>query len=197
MALAALMLSACAGLGHDAASNSSSANAVQWKEVTRLEGGNFVTYRVPVTQNVPDNVNMRNFNAAPAPPQQAAATGPADAASFPKSAASEPPARAPAPPAEDLPWAKVPIGAPVMPPLAQAAGAGHPVDIPGAGTGSNVNQEAETELGRAEIAVRDAQSRFETAQAALKRAQEAARAGDNASAIKYARTAVSLSQPGR
>ncbi len=197
MALAALTLSACAGLGHDAASNSSSANAVQWKEVTRLEGGNFVTYRVPVTQSVPDDVNLHNFVAAPTPAQQVSATGPAVAANSTRSAASEPPARAPAPPAEDLPWAKVPIGAPVVPPLAQAANAGRPADAPGAGTGSNVNQEAETELGRAQIAVRDAQSRFETAQAALKRAQEAARAGDNASAIKFARTAVSLSQPGR
>ena len=46
-----------------------------------------------------------------------------------------------------------------------------------------------------EIAVRDAQSRFQTAQAVLKRARDAARDGDSGSVIKFAKSAVSLAQP--
>ncbi len=59
---------------------------------------------------------------------------------------------------------------------------------------SGMSQDADIALHRAEIAVRDAQSRFETARTALERAREALFAGDRASAVKFANTAVSISR---
>lgn len=128
----------------------------QWKEVTRIINGNSVTYRVPVNQKVPNDVNMHPF--------EPDATTPG---------AARPEAGAAAPSA--------------APRVSQPA--------PGAAKSSAISEEAEMALGRAEIAVRDAQSRFETARATLERAREAARAGDSASTVKFANTAVSISRP--
>ena len=191
------LLSACAtpGAGGTAA-KASAADAVQWKEVTRIEGGNVVQYRVPVTQSVPNDMNLREFDPGSQP--QAAGGTPAPSPNAQKFTATTPVAPAPAPVAQgELPWAKSAAGVPAAAPSTRTADAGQvAVAVPAARV-SNLSQEAETELGKAEIAVRDAQSRYETARAALERAREAARAGDGASAIKFARTAVSLSQPGR
>ena len=162
----------------------------QWKTVTRIVNGNSVTYRVPVNQKVPNDVNMRPFE----PDQPAAKTASAE-----RGTGAAAPAKRPAEPAPplapngandpDLPWARPPGEPPKQ--VAQATPAPDVASTPSPG----VSQEAETALGQAEIAVRDAQSRFETAQSALARARAAAQKGDSASAIKFAKTAVSLARP--
>ncbi|MHB8493066.1 MAG: hypothetical protein ACYC9Z_02560 [Casimicrobiaceae bacterium] len=191
------LLSACATPGTGGtATKAPAADAVQWKEVTRIEGGNVVQYRVPVTQSVPNDMNLREFDPGSQP--QAAAGTPVPSPNAQKFTATTPVAPARAQVAQgELPWAKSAAGVPAASPSTRTADAGQAaVAVPPAGA-TNLSQEAETELGKAEIAVRDAQSRYETARAALERAREAAGAGDGASAIKFARTAVSLSQPGR
>lgn len=191
------LFSGCASPGTGAsAAKPSSADAVQWKEVTRIEGGNVVQYRVPVTQSVPNDMSLRTFD--PGSQVQAAGGAPVPSPDAQKFRATTPVAPAPAPVAQgELPWAKAAAGAPAASPSTRTADAGQAAVAAPSADASNLSQEAETELGKAEIAVRDAQSRYETARAALERAREAARAGDGASAIKFARTAVSLSQPGR
>lgn len=208
IAAAALLLAACSTTP-PAGGGQPKPDAVQWKEVTRIVGGNFVTYRVPVTQEVNDNVNMRSFDtsAQATPPgghAAAATSAPQKAAAAPQKAAMAAPAGNASAPAPVMPDNTEPIQtptgvivAPIFHPRPQtsddnrvAANAATP------GTSSaNISQDAETALGQAEIAVRDAQSRFETAQAVLKRARDAARDGDSASVIKFARSAVSLAQP--
>ncbi len=170
----------------------------QWKTVTRIVNGNSVTYRVPVNQKVPNDVNLRPFE----PDQPAAKTASADRGTN----AAAPDAKRPAEPAPplapsgandpDLPWARAPGSAATEEQpkqVAQASPAPNVASTPSPG----LSQEAETALGQAEIAVRDAQSRFETAQAALSRARDAAQKGDSASAIKFAKTALSLARPDR
>jgi hypothetical protein len=169
----------------------------QWKTVTRIVNGNSVTYRVPVNQKVPNDVNLRPFE----PDQPAAKTASADRGASSAAPAAKRPAE-PAPPLAasgandpDLPWARPPGSAATEEQpkqVAQATPTPNVASTPSPG----VSQEAETALGQAEIAVRDAQSRFETAQAALARARDAAQKGDSASTIKFAKTAVSLSRPG-
>ena len=55
-----------------------------------------------------------------------------------------------------------------------------------------ISQDAETEIGEAEIAVRDLQARYETARTALNSARQAAARGDSASVLKYSKTAIAL-----
>ena len=194
---AVTLLSACATPGAGgAATKAPAADAVQWKEVTRIEGGNVVQYRVPVTQSVPNDMNLREFDPGSQP--KAAGGTPAPSPNAQTFTATTPVAPAPAPVAQgELPWAKAATGVPAASPSERTAAAGQAAVAASPAGAANLSQEAETELGKAEIAVRDAQSRYETARAALQRAREAARAGDGASAVKFARTAVSLSQPGR
>lgn len=191
LAALAALLSSCSTPG---APSSGQAAPTQWKEVTRIINGNSVTYQVPVNQKVPNDVNIRQFEPdSPAPKAAATAAGAATAQAAPHPPQPAPPAHLNVAPAA-LPWATTPSGA-------AAAGATEVAQAgPVAETGASapgVSQEAETALGRAEIAVRDAQSRFETARTALNRAREAARAGDSASTIKFAKTAVSISRPDR
>ena len=171
----------------------------QWKTVTRIVNGNSVTYRVPVNQKVPNDVNLRPFE----PDQPAAKTASADRGASAAAPAVKRPAE-PAPPLApsgandpDLPWARPPGSAATEEQPKQVAQATPAPNVVASTPSPGVSQEAETALGQAEIAVRDAQSRFETAQAALVRARDAAQKGDSASAIKFAKTAVSLSRPDR
>ncbi len=55
-----MLLSACAGGDFR---NESSA-PTQWKEVTRMQNGTFITYRVPVNQPVPPGTQVRKFDAS-------------------------------------------------------------------------------------------------------------------------------------
>jgi len=168
----------------------------QWKQVTRIINGNSVTYQVPVNQKVPNDVNMRVFKPdAPTPKAAPSAAGAASPQAAPRAPQPAPPAHLDVAP-EALPWAH-PSGpaATGTAEVAQAGSAAGPESS--AAPAPGISQEAETALGRAEIAVRDAQSRFETARTALDRAREAARVGDSASAIKFAKTAISLSEPDR
>lgn len=198
---AAFLLAACSTMA-PAGGGQPQANAVQWKEVTRLEGGNFVTYRVPVTQKVNDNVNLRSYDASEQPPpagtRPAAAAAPQKAAA--KSAIPASTASAPVTPEAAADPVRTPAGlivAPIFRPRSQTSDDNRvAANTATPGTSSaNISQDAETALGQAEIAVRDAQSRFQTAQAVLKRARDAARDGDSGSVIKFAKSAVSLAQP--
>lgn len=186
-------LSACSTSG---SSGEGQAAPTQWKEVTRIINGNSVTYQVPVNQKVPNDVNMRAFEPDATTPKVApSATGAASPQAAPRAPQPAPPTHLNVAP-EALPWAQPSRGA-----AAGAAEVAQAGSVAGAESsvapGPGISQEAETALGQAEIAVRDAQSRFETARAALHRAREAARAGDSASAIKFAKTAASLSRPDR
>lgn len=102
------------------------------------------------------------------------------------------------------PWVTGPTTAKAAPSAAGAAAPAAPLahtdEVARAGSAagaesSAISQDAEIALGRAEIAVQDAQTRLETARTALNRAREAARAGDSASTVKFANTAVSISRP--
>ena len=193
-----IVLSACATPGPAGkASSSQSPDAVQWKEVTRNVAGNVVTYRVPASQKVPDDINLRPFETGQQVAQAAPSSGDAAARVRQKSAEAAP-ARggdAPAAPGQQ----KSPEGlivapvfrTPPQPPVENRVAA----DAASMAASASISQDALTALGHAEIAVRGAQTRFETAQEALKRARDAARNGDSAAAMKFAKTATSLAQP--
>ena len=189
----AIVVAACSSLG-SSGSGAKSADQVQWKEVTRLEGGQFVTYRVPVSQKVNNNVNFHSFDPTVAPAKGGAASA--------GSAAEV--ARAQVAPGADT--SKTP---PLLPTVGSSADVaplfGGQVAAAGAAAGAptsagapapSLTGEAATTLGQAEIAVRDAQSRYETAKAALDRARRAAQAGDSFVVIEYARSAITLAHPG-
>ena len=194
-----IVLSACATPGPAGkASSSQSPDAVQWKEVTRNVAGNVVTYRVPASQKVPDDINLRPFETGQQVAQAAPSNGDAASARVRQKSAEAAPARggdAPAAPGQQ----KSPEGlivapvfrTPPQPPVENRVAA----DAASMGASASISQDALTALGHAEIAVRGAQTRFETAQEALKRARDAARNGDSAAAMKFAKTATSLAQP--
>lgn len=188
-------LSACLIFGGCASEDKSqAAPPTQWKWVSRMVNGTSVRYRVPVDQNVPNDMNLRPF--VPDEPAAKPSAGSAATAPTPAPRSPEPPPLLPTPGANDdyLPWARPPGGAAGNEPPKQVAQAAAAADaVPPQPT--SVSQEAETALGKAEIAVRDAQARFETAQAALKRAREASQRGDSTATIKFANTASSLAQP--
>ncbi|MGH8802764.1 MAG: hypothetical protein ACREX6_10795 [Casimicrobiaceae bacterium] len=193
----AILVAACSSLGSSGAgSDAQSADKVQWKSVTRLSGGQFVTYRVPVNEQVNNNVNFHSFDPSAQPTQAAgAAQGSNAGQAVPaSSAAGSESAAAKTPPL--LPLVGSNEDAPLFgSPASDVGQTGHPAK---AATASepNISEDAETTLGQAEIAVRDAQSRFETAKKALDRARSAAQAGDSFVVIEYARTAITLSHPG-
>lgn len=137
-----------------------------------MVAGNFVTYRVPMNQkvnSVTDEHDLSAFDAGK--PQKIAQAPTAPASGTAGSAKSQP---------------KSPMGGIQAPVFSEA---------PPASPSSNISQDAEVALGQAEIVVRDAQSRFETAQAALKRARDAARSGNSGSVIKFSKTAEALAHP--
>lgn len=194
-----LLLSACATPGPAGKASSSQApDAVQWKEVTRNVAGNVVTYRVPASQKVPDDVSLRPFETGQQVAQAVPSSGDATSARVRQKSAEAAPARgadAPAAPGQQ----KSPEGLIVAPIFRTPPQ--HPVENRGAAdaasmaASASISQDALTALGHAEIAVRGAQTRFETAQEALKRARDAARNGDSVAAMKFAKTATSLAQP--
>lgn len=186
LAALAALLSSCSTPG---APSSGQAAPTQWKEVSRIIGGNVVEYRVPVNAKVNDNVDQYPFVPDQPAPKTAAVGTTVTAGTASRSPPPAPPVSLDVSPAA-LPWAQSP--APTGSGPTEVAQAG-----PAGAAALGISQEAETALGRAEIAVRDAQSRFETAQAALRRAREAARRGDSASAVKLANTATALAQPAR
>jgi hypothetical protein len=175
-----ILLSACSGVPAN--------DNGEWKEVTKTVAGNVVTYKVPVTREVPGATNVRDLsefenekkktaqadpNAGSAEVQNKAAVSgaqghqvaAADSAPGVAQTQQKPP--------------KVGVQAPFFTqPHASA-----------------ISEDAEVALGQAEILVRDAQSRFETAQAALSRARDAARDGDSVSVIKFSKTAQALARP--
>lgn len=182
----AILLSACSAFGaHDssAGSDSSGANAVQWKQVTRNVGGNVVTYNVPAGRQV-DSLSPERLLPTYDPQKKGAQSSavPTEKAAVAVQARQAtadvglPAARFPHEPGADR------IAANATTRLAEPS--------------SNISLDAETALGQAEIVVRDAQNRFETAQGALKRAREAARSGDSTSVIKFSKTAQALAHPG-
>jgi hypothetical protein len=186
----AILVAACSTVG-SSGSDAQGANQVQWKEVTRLEGGQFVTYRVPVNAQVNNNVNMRPFDATVQPGTASGSSG----ATSRRSTASVAPG---ADTAKTPPLLPTPGSSGDVTPLfgAPTVAAGVAPASPGAGgSRANLSGEAETALGQAEIAVRDAQSRYETAKAALDRAHRAAEAGDSFVVIEFARSAITLAQP--
>jgi len=188
-----VLLSACAT--HEpsvTASSSQAADAVQWKEVTRNVAGNVVTYRVPTTQKVPDDISLNPFVTGPPTAKAVPARGDSTTASPGQKSAEAAPA--PATPVQQ----KSPEGLIVAPIFRQPPPAADGVVADASAStapSASISQDALTALGHAEIAVRGAQSRFETAQEALKRAREAARNGDSVAAMKFAKTATSLAQP--
>lgn len=194
----AILVAACSTVG-SSGSGAQAANQVQWKEVTRLEGGQFVTYRVPVNAQVNNNVNFRSFDPTAQPAQSDKASGGGSATSGRSTANVAPGADTKkTPPLLPTPGSSGDVtplfGAPTV------AANGAPTSTSAAptsaaGSRANLTGEAETTLGQAEIAVRDAQSRYETAKAALDRAHRAAEAGDSFVVIEFARSAITLAQP--
>lgn len=188
----AILVAACSTVG-SSGSGAQGANQVQWKEVTRLEGGQFVTYRVPVNQQVNNNVNFHSFDPTVQPEQSGKASG--GSATSRRSTARVAPGAdtTKAPPLLPTPGSSGDVtplfGAPTV------AAAGTPPSAGAGGSRAKLTGEAETTLGQAEIAVRDAQSRYETAKAALDRAHRAADAGDSFVVIEFARSAITLAQP--
>jgi len=180
-AFTALLLSACSAMGSGDSSDPASQgpNAVQWKQVTRNVSGNVVTYNVPVAQQVNSLSPDRPLPTYDPQKKAAPAARVAAATTVGTSAAAQP---AHSDGGQALPSRYgTGVNAPFAAPTAAA---------------SDISLDAETALGQAEIQVRDAQSRFETAQAALGRAREAARNGDSQSVIKFSRTAQTLAHPG-
>jgi hypothetical protein len=185
-----ILAAACSSVGSPGP-DGQAANQVQWKQVTRLEGGQFVTYRVPVNQQVNNNVNFRSFDPTASSkqagsPGSAASSGRATVASGADT--SKTPALLPTvgSSSDVTPLFGAQVAASGAPgAAATSAGAARP----------NLSGEAETTLGQAEIAVRDAQSRYETAKVALDRAHRAAATGDSFVVIEFARSAITLAQP--
>src|SRR5574340_344434 len=174
---AAFLVAACSTAGSPAAGPGAQAsNDVQWKEVTRLEGGQFVTYRVPVTRRVNNDINFRPFDPTVPAPDKSAGGGSAQGGQAQIAPGSES-AAAKTPPL--LPLVGSSADAPLFgSPPASADQASAQPKVPTASNGK-LSGEAATALGQAEIAVRDAQSCFETAKAALDHARNAAQTGDN------------------
>ena len=193
----AILVAACSTVG-SSGSGAQGANQVQWKEVTRLEGGQFVTYRVPVNQQVNNNVNFHSFDPTVQPEQSGKASG-GNATSRRSTARVAPGAdTTKAPPLLPTPGSSGDVTPLFGAPAVAANGAPTSTSTAptsAAGSRANLTGEAETTLGQAEIAVRDAQSRYETAKAALDRAHRAAEAGDSFVVIEFARSAITLAQP--
>jgi hypothetical protein len=170
-AFTAILLTSCSASDPE----SQGPNAVEWKQVSRNVSGNVVTYNVPVERQVrslsPDRpLPTYDPEKKKAPVVAAANTDTVTAQSKPSDGGQTLPSR-------------------------YAVGEGTPSAAVTAPP-SSITLDAETALGQAEITVRDAQIRFETAQAALSRAREAARNGDSPSVIKFSKTAQALAHPG-
>ncbi|HET7129217.1 MAG TPA: hypothetical protein VFJ93_09110 [Gaiellaceae bacterium] len=204
----ALLVAACSSLG-SSGSGAQGANQTQWKEVTRLEGGQFVTYRVPVNQQVNNNVNFHSFDAS-ATPAQSGSTSAGSAAQAGRATTAPGVDTSKTPPLLPTVGSSGDVTPLFGASVAAAGNAGAAAGNAGVAAGSspaaavgstaaprpNLSGEAETTLGQAEIAVRDAQSRYETAKAALNRAHHAAATGDSVVVIEFARSAITLAQPG-
>ena len=199
----AILVAACSTVG-STGSGAQGANQVQWKEVTRLEGGQFVTYRVPVNAQVNNNVNFHSFDPNAQPAQSGKGSGGSSATSRRSTASVAPGAdTTKTPPLLPTPGSSGDVtplfGAPAVAangaPASTSAASTNAASTSAARSRANLSGEAETTLGQAEIAVRDAQSRYETAKAALDRAHRAAEAGDSFVVIEFARSAITLAQP--
>ncbi|MGH6813879.1 MAG: hypothetical protein ACREDM_16605 [Methylocella sp.] len=130
----------------------------QWKEVTRMVNGTFVTYQVPVGQAVPGSAIVRKLG-----PEAKVASAPVPEAgkSAQRAQSQQVAGDAGSPPAD------------------------HPSAADASSTA--ISQEAEVEMAQAEITVRDLRTRYEDAQTALHLARSAAQRGDSASVSKYAK----------
>lgn len=136
----------------------------QSKEVTRMANGTFVTYSVPANQSVPGSAKVTQV-----PTDRAQLSATASGAGSGGTPEQHPRSSVAATP--------VPV---------------QPTPLPSASPA--ISEEAATELGEADVAVRSLQIRLETAQAALQAAHQAAALGDSTSALRHARTAIALSR---
>jgi|WetSurMetagenome_2_1015567.scaffolds.fasta_scaffold02396_5 hypothetical protein len=155
-----ILVGGCASQG----SASQSAQPTQWKEVTRMVNGTYVTYRVPVNRTVPGAARVRPIDFAVA---GGSTSVPEQAAPSPQSKSGQ---------------AVVGWGAPIS--AAPAA-----PSMPS----KQFSSEAKVAYERAADSFRDLQARYDAARTAMRLAGSAAERGDSASVIKYSKAAMNLS----
>ncbi|MDE3022646.1 MAG: hypothetical protein KGI54_12435 [Pseudomonadota bacterium] len=159
--------------------SSSSTQITKWKTVSRMEDGQWVTYQVPVTEKIPNTSSPTNSQAQNQQDQ---------------SIASEEDEGSPTP-INDSTSNTNPETATTSAATSASAQQENTGNQQISSKPGEVSEEAEISLGQAEIIVREAQSRYQTAETMLELARNAAKSGNNADVIKYSRTAIALSRP--
>ncbi|MBU6460847.1 MAG: hypothetical protein KGQ58_08240 [Proteobacteria bacterium] len=145
-------------------SQNSSSTQTKWKTVSRMENGTWVTYQVPITEKVPNTYSSQSGSQQGPSIADEGSPTPINGTTTTNNQGNNSPA-------------------------ASVNNANQTPIKPG-----DTTEAAEVALGQAEIIVREAQSRYQTAETMLDLARKAEKAGDNAEVIKYSQAAIALSQ---